>query len=42
LHCPTDVRVGRCRIVANPLGYADKHEQLAFVPQRLVALGPRA
>jgi hypothetical protein len=42
LHCPIDVRVGRCRIVANPLGYADKQEQLAFVPQRLVALGPRA
>jgi Calcineurin-like phosphoesterase len=30
LHCPTDVRVGRCRIVANPLGYADKGEQLTF------------
>lgn len=32
LHCPTDVRVGRCRIVANPLGYADKGEQLTFSP----------
>ena len=32
LHCPTDVRVGRCRIVANPLGYADKGEQLSFSP----------
>lgn len=30
LHCATDVRVGRCRIVANPLGYAHKHEQLDF------------
>lgn len=30
LHCPTDVRVGRCRIVANPLGYEDKGEQIAF------------
>lgn len=30
LHCPTDLRVGRCRIVANPLGYADKGEQLTF------------
>ena len=38
LHCPTDVQVGRCRIVANPLGYADKQEQQAFVPQRLVLL----
>ena len=32
LHCPTDVRVGRCRIVANPLGYARKDEQAAFRP----------
>lgn len=38
LHCPTDVQVGRCRIVANPLGYADKQEQQAFVPQRLISL----
>ena len=30
LHCATDVRVGRCRIVANPLGYAHKNEQLDF------------
>ena len=30
LHCPTDLRVGRCRIVANPLGYAGKGEQLTF------------
>jgi predicted phosphodiesterase len=32
LHCPTDVRVGRCRIVANPLGYARKDEQAGFRP----------
>lgn len=32
LHCPTDVQVGRCRIVANPLGYADKGEQQTFRP----------
>ena len=38
LHCPTDVQVGRCRIVANPLGYADKQEQRAFVPQHLISL----
>jgi predicted phosphodiesterase len=38
LHCPTDVQVGRCRIVANPLGYAEKQEQKAFVPQQLISL----
>ena len=32
LHCPTDQQVGRCRIVANPLGYAGKNEQLMFRP----------
>lgn len=32
LHCATDRQVGRCRIVANPLGYADKGEQLSFQP----------
>jgi hypothetical protein len=36
LHCPQDLRVGRCRIVANPLGYAHKNEQLAFKPQGLI------
>lgn len=30
LHCPVDLRIGRCRIVANPLGYADKNEQALF------------
>jgi Calcineurin-like phosphoesterase len=30
LHCAHDYRVGRCRVVANPLGYADKNEQRAF------------
>jgi hypothetical protein len=33
LHCASDYRSGhgeRCRVVANPLGYADKGEQLAF------------
>ena len=38
LHCPTDARVGRCRIVANPLGYADKGEQAAFDPLRCIEL----
>ncbi len=32
LHCPQDLQVGRCRIVANPLGYADKGEQATFRP----------
>ena len=35
LHCPQDQQVGRCRIVANPLGYAHKNEQLAFAPHTL-------
>lgn len=30
LHCPSDYRIGRCRVVANPLGYAVKGEQDAF------------
>ena len=38
LHCPTDVQVGRCRIVANPLGYASKGEQLSFQPQQLITV----
>jgi predicted phosphodiesterase len=38
LHCPTDVRVGRCRIVANPLGYASKNEQLGFQPHQLITV----
>lgn len=33
LHCPTDVQVGRCRVVANPLGYARKGEQDGFRPR---------
>jgi hypothetical protein len=38
LHCPQDLQVGRCRIVANPLGYAHKNEQASFDPQRLVTV----
>ncbi|MEN9537894.1 MAG: hypothetical protein RLZZ126_129 [Pseudomonadota bacterium] len=30
LHCKSDYRAGRCRVVANPLGYANKGEQAAF------------
>ena len=38
LHCPQDLRVGRCRIVANPLGYASKGEQAAFQGTRCVSV----
>lgn len=30
LHCPSDYRIGRCRVRANPLGYAAQGEQQAF------------
>ncbi|GAB3187498.1 metallophosphoesterase [Hydrogenophaga aquatica] len=36
LHCPHDYRAGRCRVVANPMGYADKGEQGGFLPQGCV------
>ncbi|QTD45686.1 metallophosphoesterase [Ottowia testudinis] len=36
LHCPIDYRAGRCRVVANPLGYAQKGEQATFVPRGTV------
>lgn len=39
LHCPQDQQVGRCRIVANPLGYAHKQEQAAFQPRQLIRVG---
>jgi predicted phosphodiesterase len=38
LHCPQDKQVGRCRIVANPLGYAEKDEQAAFQPAALIGI----
>lgn len=41
LHCPTDVQVGRCRIRANPLGYAAKGEQKGFDPLATVAVPQR-
>jgi predicted phosphodiesterase len=37
LHCPHDYRVGRCRVVANPLGYANKGEQAAFRPDLVLS-----
>lgn len=36
LHCPTDLQIGRCRLVANPLGYARKDEQAGFRPRLTV------
>ncbi|MDO5691197.1 MAG: metallophosphoesterase [Pseudomonadota bacterium] len=42
LHCPLDYRddSGRCRVVTNPLGYAGKGEQAAFVPAFTIAVTP--
>ena len=39
LHCALDYRVGRCRVVANPLGYAGKGEQAAFLPTLTLPVG---
>jgi predicted phosphodiesterase len=36
LHHAMDQQVGRCRIVANPLGYAHKNEQDGFQPTGLI------
>ncbi len=38
LHCAQDYRVGRCRVVANPLGYAAKGEQAGFLARMTVSL----
>ena len=38
LHCPIDYTVGGCRVVANPLGYARKNEQLFFKPQSCITV----
>jgi predicted phosphodiesterase len=39
LHAPSDYTAMGCRVVANPLGYARKNEQLAFKPDYLVEVG---
>jgi predicted phosphodiesterase len=39
LHVQQDYRVGRCRVVANPLGYASKGEQESFRPGFVVDVG---
>ncbi len=38
LHCPVDYHVKGCRVVANPLGYARKNEQLYFKPQSCITV----
>ena len=38
LHCPSDYVLNGCRVVANPLGYARKNEQLAFKPQSCITV----
>lgn len=38
LHAPSDYRKNGCRVVANPLGYARKNEQLAFQPASCLTL----
>jgi hypothetical protein len=41
LHCPSDYVKNGCRVVANPLGYARKHEQARFEPAVCIELpGP--
>jgi predicted phosphodiesterase len=39
LHCPVDYVRHGCRVVANPLGYARKGEQLGFKPDLLIKIG---
>ena len=38
LHAPSDYRLGGCRVVANPMGYARKGEQLYFKPRHCLTL----
>ena len=38
LHCAIDYQVERCRVRANPLGYASKQEQLRFEPCGVIEL----
>ena len=38
LHCPVDYQHDGCRVVANPLGYAHKNEQLTFRAQCVVTV----
>ncbi|MEO7941409.1 MAG: metallophosphoesterase, partial [Burkholderiaceae bacterium] len=38
LHAPSDYVHRGCRVVANPLGYAGKDEQRAFMPRSVITL----
>lgn len=38
LHCPSDYRIGRCRVRANPLGYAEQDEQAQFEPHCVIEI----
>jgi len=38
LHCPSDYLIGRCRVVANPLGYVGTGEQAGFKPTLCLAV----
>lgn len=40
LHCPNDYVRHGCRVVANPLGYARKGEQVAFDESLCIAISP--
>jgi len=40
LHCPHDYMVEGCRVVANPLGYAQKGEQDGFHPALCIEVDP--
>jgi Icc-related predicted phosphoesterase len=40
LHCPSDYLKSGCRVVANPLGYARKGEQVGFDPTLTIELPP--
>ncbi len=42
LHCPSDYYLGRCRVVANPLGYAELKEQTFFQPELSLAVAARS
>ena len=42
LHAPSDYTSQGCRVVANPLGYARKNEQLAFRAHCLIDVGAAA
>ena len=39
LHAPSHYVHRGCRVVANPLGYARKNEQIHFQPQNLIEIG---